>query len=80
VIPVSILRLGEDVEASVLEVLRSGHLAQGPVVLRLEELMARAAGTEHAVAVSNGTVSLMGLPSMAETSAGERFRRLSFED
>jgi dTDP-4-amino-4,6-dideoxygalactose transaminase len=58
-IPVSTVRLGEDVERQVLDVLRSGQLAQGPVVARLEELMASIAGTAHAVAVSNGTVSLM---------------------
>ena len=58
-IPVSTVRLDADVERRVLEVLRSGHLAQGPVVARLEELMAGVAGTSHAVAVSNGTVSLL---------------------
>ncbi len=50
--------LGPDVEALVLEVLRSGQLAQGPMVARFEELCATMAGTRHAVAVSNGTASL----------------------
>ena len=58
-IPVSTVRLDDEVERRVLEVLRSGQLAQGPVVARLEELMAEVAGTRHAVAVSNGTVSLL---------------------
>ena len=49
---------GADVEALVLDVLRSGHLAQGPMVARLEELGAEMAGTRYAVAVANGTVSL----------------------
>jgi dTDP-4-amino-4,6-dideoxygalactose transaminase len=50
--------LGPDVETLVLEVLRSGQLAQGPMVARFEELCAIMAGTRHAVAVSNGTASL----------------------
>lgn len=51
--------LGADEEALVLEVLRSGMLAQGPKVAQLEADFAAVCGTEHAVAVSNGTVSLM---------------------
>jgi perosamine synthetase len=50
--------LGPEVEALVLQVLRSGQLAQGPMVERFEDLCAAMAGTRHAVAVSNGTVSL----------------------
>lgn len=50
--------LDESVEQAVLAVLRSGHLAQGPVVAEFEQLCAEMAGTRHAVAVSNGTASL----------------------
>jgi perosamine synthetase len=57
-IRVSEPRFGPEVEALVLEVLRSGHVAQGPMVARFEELGAAMAGTRFAVAVSNGTVSL----------------------
>ncbi len=46
------------VEELVLGVLRSGHVAQGPMVQRFEHLCAEMAGASHAVAVSNGTVSL----------------------
>lgn len=46
------------VEELVLGVLRSGHLAQGPMVERFEHLCAEMAGSSHAIAVSNGTVSL----------------------
>src|SRR5205823_6001276 len=42
-----------------LEVLRSGRLAQGPMVARLEAAFAGLAGTAHAVAVSSGTVALV---------------------
>jgi dTDP-4-amino-4,6-dideoxygalactose transaminase len=59
VIPVSSVQLGPEEEALVLEVLRTGMLAQGPKVARLEADFAAVCGTEHAVAVSNGTVSLM---------------------
>jgi len=58
VIRVSQPHFGADVEALVLDVLRSGQVAQGPMVARLEALGAAMAGTRHAVAVSNGTVSL----------------------
>ena len=51
-------RFGADVEALVLEVLRSGHIAQGPMVERFEHLCAQMAGSDHAVAVANGTVAL----------------------
>jgi perosamine synthetase len=57
-IPISQPQLGPEVEALVLEVLRSGRLAQGPMVERFEELCRRMAGAGHAVAVANGTVSL----------------------
>ena len=57
-IRVSQPHFGADVEALVLEVLRSGQVAQGPMVARMEALGAAMAGTRHAVAVSNGTVSL----------------------
>ena len=57
-ISISEPELGRDVEDLVLSVLRSGHLAQGPVVECFEGLCAAMAGTRHAIAVSNGTVSL----------------------
>lgn len=58
-IRISDVRLGSDVEDSVLRVLRSGRLSQGPVVAALEEEFARLAGTRHAVAVNNGTTALI---------------------
>lgn len=47
-----------DAEALVLEVLRSGHITQGPMVKRLEKAFAATVGVEHAVAVSSGTAAL----------------------
>jgi dTDP-4-amino-4,6-dideoxygalactose transaminase len=59
VIPISAVKLGEDEEKLVIEVLRSGQLAQGPMVARLEREFAEYSGTRHAVAVANGTVALV---------------------
>jgi dTDP-4-amino-4,6-dideoxygalactose transaminase len=50
--------LGEEEEQAVLAVLRSGQLAQGPVVRRFEEEFARYSGVREAVAVSSGTAAL----------------------
>ena len=57
-IPVSKVIVGEEEERGVLEVLRSGMLAQGQKVAALEEAFAAAHHVAHAVAVSNGTVAL----------------------
>ncbi|GAB3575770.1 DegT/DnrJ/EryC1/StrS family aminotransferase [Amycolatopsis endophytica] len=48
-----------DAESLVVEVLRSGSLARGPMVARFEEGFARAAGAVHAVAVNSGTAALV---------------------
>jgi len=57
-VPISRPATGVDVELNVLDVLRSGRLAQGPMVERFEHQVAAMAGTRHAVAMSNGTVTL----------------------
>jgi perosamine synthetase len=60
VIDQSVVRLGPEEEALVLEVLRSGQLAQGPKVAELERrFAAEVADTRHAVAVSSGTAALV---------------------
>ena len=51
-------RFGAEEERLVLQVLRSGVIAQGPMVARLEGLCAGMAGVPHAVAVSSGTAAL----------------------
>ncbi|MGN6197333.1 DegT/DnrJ/EryC1/StrS family aminotransferase [Humibacter sp.] len=58
-IPISTVRLGQEVEESVLSVIRSGIIAQGPVVARFEEEFASLTGARHAVAVNNGTTALV---------------------
>jgi dTDP-4-amino-4,6-dideoxygalactose transaminase len=57
-IEVTRITFGPEVEQLVLGVLRSGHIAQGPMVERFESLCAEMSGCAHAVAVSNGTASL----------------------
>jgi perosamine synthetase len=57
-IPVSQVIVGDDEQRGVLEVLRSGNLAQGEKVAELEDAFAAAHGVGHAIAVSNGTVAL----------------------
>jgi dTDP-4-amino-4,6-dideoxygalactose transaminase len=58
-VPITKVVVTPEQEAAVVAVLRSGILAQGPVVAELERRFAQLCGTAHAVAVSNGTVSLV---------------------
>ena len=69
-IPVSRVELGADEEALVLEVLRSGHLAQGPKVAELEACFVELTGAAHAVAVSNGTVALVAALAALDLEPG----------
>ncbi len=57
-IPVARPLIGPEEEAAVIAVMRSGMLAQGPEVARLEQAFAEQCGVAHAVAVSNGTAAL----------------------
>jgi perosamine synthetase len=57
-IPLSKPILGEEEVAAVAAVLRSGNLAQGELVARLEDRFAASIGVRHAVAVSSGTAAL----------------------
>ncbi len=58
-IPISTVELGAEEERLVLEVLRSGQLAQGPMVERLEAAFAQLCSVRHAIAVSSGTTALV---------------------
>jgi perosamine synthetase len=70
-IRISAPQLSPEVEDLVLEVLRSGHLAQGPMVGRFEALCTEMAGTAHAVAVANGTVALDAALAVLEIGPGQ---------
>lgn len=70
-VPITSVRFGSAEEALVLEVLRSGIVAQGPKVARLEELFAQLTGTAHAVAVNNGTTALVAALQALELQPGD---------
>ena len=57
-IRISMPIIGEEEERRILEVLRSGWLAHGPVVEEFERRFAKYIGVDHALAVVNGTVAL----------------------
>lgn len=71
VIPISVVGLGPDAESSVLSVLRSGRIAQGPVVEEFERRFAELVGAEHAVAVSSGTTALVAALQSLDLEAGD---------
>lgn len=58
-INVTSLSFDKEVEDSVLGVIRSGNIAQGPKVREFEEKFAQLSNTKHAVALNNGTTSLI---------------------
>ncbi len=70
-IPVSAVQLGSDVEALVLEVIRSGMIAQGPMVQRLEFEFAEMIGARHVVAVNNGTTALIAALEVLDLQPGD---------
>ena len=57
-IPITIVDV-KDSEELVLQVLRSGNLAQGPLVAQLERDFAALHQVDHAIAVNNGTTALV---------------------
>ena len=70
-IPISTVVLGPEVEAKVLEVLRSGMVAQGPVVAEFERRFAELTGVKHAVAVNNGTTALVAAIQVQDLQPGD---------
>jgi dTDP-4-amino-4,6-dideoxygalactose transaminase len=69
-IPISTVRIDKEIEDGVLEVLRSGMIAQGPKVAELEAIFAEISGVKHAVAVNNGTTALVAALKMLQLPAG----------
>ena len=65
-------------EELVLDVLRSGNLALGPVYRRFEEAFAAATGTRHAVACSSGTAGLHACLSRLGVGPGDEVITSSF--
>ena len=62
---------GPEIEALVIEVLRSKRLSQGPMVERFESLCAEMAGVEHAIAMANGTIALEAALEVSGIGAGD---------
>jgi len=70
-IPISVVRFGDDIEAQVTDVLRSGSIAQGPRVKEFEDLFASTFGMEHAIAVNNGTTALIAALRVCDLGPGD---------
>lgn len=70
-IPITVVEFGSEEEDLVLEVLRSGRIAQGPLVARFEKLFAELTGVSHAIAVNNGTTSLVASLQVLDLKPGD---------
>ncbi|MEV4410527.1 DegT/DnrJ/EryC1/StrS family aminotransferase [Catellatospora sp. NPDC049609] len=70
-IPISVVKLDEAAEQLAVEVIRSGIIAQGPMVARLEREFADVVGVEHAVAVNNGTTALVAAIEVLDLQPGD---------
>lgn len=70
-IPVTVVRIGEEEKRRVLAVLDSGMLAQGVVVEELETMFASLHGVAHAVAVNNGTTALIAAMNVLDLAPGD---------
>ncbi|MEU5690963.1 DegT/DnrJ/EryC1/StrS family aminotransferase [Actinosynnema sp. NPDC020468] len=69
-IPITVVDV-QDAESLVVEVLRSGVIAQGPMVKRFEDAFAAVAGVPHAVAVNNGTTALVASIQALDLKPGD---------
>ncbi|WP_139416740.1 DegT/DnrJ/EryC1/StrS family aminotransferase [Agromyces laixinhei] len=70
-IPITVVEFGEDTERLVLEVLRSGNIAQGRLVKQFEDRFASMLGVKHAIAVNNGTTSLVAALQVLDLQPGD---------
>jgi len=70
-ISISQVALGTEAEQLVLDVLRSGRLAQGPMVERLEAGFCNIADTSHAIAVNSGTTALVAAIEALDIGPGD---------
>lgn len=70
-IAISSISFGEDVEREVIDTLRSGIVAQGPKVARLESEFAELVGAPHAVAVNSGTTALVAALQVQDLEPGD---------
>jgi dTDP-4-amino-4,6-dideoxygalactose transaminase len=69
-IPITVVDVS-DAAPLVDEVLRSGVIAQGPMVKRLEQGFADLVGVEHAIAVNSGTTALIASMEVLDVKPGD---------
>lgn len=69
-IPVTVVDVN-DAEPLVGEVLRSGVIAQGPMVKRFEDQFADVVGVRHAIAVNSGTTALAAAIRVLDLGPGD---------
>ena len=72
------LSLQRDIDEAVQRVLRSGHYVLGPELRRLEESLAKACGTTHAVGVNSGTDALTIILRSLGIGAGDEVITVPF--
>lgn len=70
-IPITVVEFGPEIEASVLAVLRSGMIAQGPKVKEFEDRFAAMVGTKHGIAVTSGTTTLVAAIQALDLEPGD---------
>ena len=70
-IPISSVQFGSEEEDLVMQVLKSGSIAQGPMVERLEHQFASLCGVKHAIAVNNGTTALVAALEILDLRPGD---------
>lgn len=70
-IPITTVHFGPEEEELVLKVLRSGLIAQGPMVKQLEDAFADLVGVKHAIAVNNGTTALVAALEVLDLKPGD---------
>jgi perosamine synthetase len=70
-VPISSVAIPAEAEELVLQVLRSGHVAQGPRVAELEEKFSALTGVPHTIAVNNGTTALVAALQALDLQPGD---------
>jgi dTDP-4-amino-4,6-dideoxygalactose transaminase len=70
-IPITKLSFGTEEERRVIEVLRSGLIAQGGAVEEFETRFASMHGVSHAIAVNNGTTALVAALQVLDLQPGD---------
>lgn len=70
-IPISRVKFGAEEENLIIDVLRSGIVAQGPKVAEFETEFAKLSDAKHAIAVNNGTTSLVASIQALDLQPGD---------